>query len=561
VFGKSCIWMKCTSISPSNRKSQLAIEFSYRVRELSPSTWVFWVHASNSARFQEGYKAIADMVQIPGREDPKADILHLVYRWLCNSGEPWLMLLDNADDGRVFFNLPDEKAADEKQRPLSTFLPQSSNGAILITTRDRDTAFRLAGRNQDIVNVEPMEQKDSLALLEKKLGADLVGESGAELVQALDFMPLAISQAAAYICSRPRSSVEKYLKDLRKSEQSKASLLDYDGGDLRRDDAALNSIITTWQISFEHIRSTRPSAAELLSLMSFFDRQGIPEYLLHESKQRDSNEVNTENRCDNDAGSEFEDGNTRSFEEDVATLCAYSLISTDIRGDSFEMHRLVQLSTRTWLKVHNQLEKWKQVYVLKLSTVFPEGTHENWLICEALLPHVEAMEAHRPADENSLLRWALVLRNAAWYLGERGNLLLAERMAFKAAATYEKLLGKEHWGTLMSVNTIAVILRQQGKYKQAEEMHRQALEGMEKALGKEHPNTLQSRHNLAVVLCETEHKQEALSLFRRTSAGYERVFGLDHPRTKACLEDYRLLEQEISQVPPKPPPSEPAPNI
>jgi len=41
-----------------------------------------------------------------------------------------------------------------------------------------------------------------------------------------------------------------------------------------------NSIIITWQISFDHIRHVRPSAADLLSLMSFFDRQGISEALL-----------------------------------------------------------------------------------------------------------------------------------------------------------------------------------------------------------------------------------------------------------------------------------------
>jgi hypothetical protein len=35
---------------------------------------------------------------------------------------------------------------------------------------------------------------------------------------------------------------------------------------------AMNSIIVTWKISFEQIRS---SAADLLSLISFFDRRGV----------------------------------------------------------------------------------------------------------------------------------------------------------------------------------------------------------------------------------------------------------------------------------------------
>ncbi|KAJ5644622.1 hypothetical protein N7507_010633 [Penicillium longicatenatum] len=33
-------------------KSQLAIEYSYRIRADSLATWVFWVHASNEVRFE-----------------------------------------------------------------------------------------------------------------------------------------------------------------------------------------------------------------------------------------------------------------------------------------------------------------------------------------------------------------------------------------------------------------------------------------------------------------------------------------------------------------------------
>ena len=99
------------------------------------------------------------------------------------------------------------------------------------------------------------------------------------------FVPLAISQAAAYIQARvPRSSAEKYLAECRESEREKSRLLQYDGGDLRRDGGASNAILITWQISFDHIRSEGPSTADLLSLMSFFDRKGIPGWVLKPSR-------------------------------------------------------------------------------------------------------------------------------------------------------------------------------------------------------------------------------------------------------------------------------------
>ena len=50
-------------------KSQLAIEHAYRTRDKSPDTWVFWVYASNTARFEESFRDIADIAKIAGRGD------------------------------------------------------------------------------------------------------------------------------------------------------------------------------------------------------------------------------------------------------------------------------------------------------------------------------------------------------------------------------------------------------------------------------------------------------------------------------------------------------------
>ena len=166
----------------------------------------------------------------------------------------------------------------------------------------------------------------------------------AELLRMLDYMSLAITQAAAYISQRaPRTTISKYLHNLHKSDGERASLLNKDVRDSRRDGRASNSIITTWQISFEHIRQTRPSAAQLLSLMSLFDRQGIPESLLNNHYQ--------------------EDDMRGDFEDDLHTLSSYSLIGSNLDGNLFEMHRLVQFSTKTWLALNGELERWKEKYI------------------------------------------------------------------------------------------------------------------------------------------------------------------------------------------------------
>jgi hypothetical protein len=68
------------------RKSQIAIEYAYQVRDESLTTWVFWVHAGTQARFEEGYRRIAETTRMDGWDNPKADVLRLVRSWLCDEG-------------------------------------------------------------------------------------------------------------------------------------------------------------------------------------------------------------------------------------------------------------------------------------------------------------------------------------------------------------------------------------------------------------------------------------------------------------------------------------------
>jgi hypothetical protein len=132
-----------------------------------------------------------------------------------------------------------------------------------------------------------MDEASAVTLLMNKLGRLVDSKDATELAIALDFMPLAIVQATAYIShQKPGCSVQQYLADFKNSDQKKKrGLLSREGGGLRRGREAKNSIILSWQLSFYHIRKTRLSAADLLCLISFFDRQGIPQALLRNQER------------------------------------------------------------------------------------------------------------------------------------------------------------------------------------------------------------------------------------------------------------------------------------
>jgi tetratricopeptide (TPR) repeat protein len=550
---------------------------------------VFWVHASNTARLEQSFRGIAELVKVRGRKEPQADVFKLVQDWLRDEKNGrWLLVVDNADDaGALSAQVGDSQKsqADDGdgdssnmralQHPLSRYLPPSRHGCVLVTSRTRQAAMQLV-EDSDIIAIEPMDDAAAHALLRKKLGDEGKKRDSnndiAELAAALDHMPLALVQAAAYIRQRaPRCSVQQYLKEYRQSDSRATSLLNQRAGHLRRDEAASNAILITWQISFDHVRSSRQSAADLLSLMSFFDRQGIPEALL---RSRDSTANNS-------------DDNDDDFEDDLDTLRDYSFVTVTRDAKTFEMHSLVQLATRKWLESQQQLNRWREQFISNLCVELPTGEHENWERCQALFPHARAALSQRPASQKSLEEWALLLYKAAWYAWQQGKAGEAEQMSMmsmevrrevlgkesketsdsmglvglarslggkyeeaeavhrQTLAMREKALGHEHPDTLASMNNLALVLDRQGKYEEAEAMHRQELAICEKVLGREHPSTLTSMNNLAGVLDRQGKYEEAEAMHRQTLATREKVLGREHPSTLAsvyCLA--HLLAQQ-----------------
>jgi tetratricopeptide (TPR) repeat protein len=432
------------------------------------------------------------------------------------------MVIDNADDADVFFSNTSQRRLPDNSDPpvelLSDFLPQSSNGSILITSRDQKTAWKFVGSKSNISEVKPMDTDDAMALLKKKLGSDILRDETLRLIDALDSMPLALSQAAAFISQRaPRMSISRYVDDINKSDQGRARLLTRDERDTRRDGQAVNSVFATWQISFNYIRKNAPTAARLLSLMSMFDRQGIPETLL--VNQYADNE-NAE--CD--------------FDDDIHMLSSFSLVKMNVDGREFEMHRLVQFSTKKWLELNDELDSWKANYAILMETNFPVGEYENWPMCRALLPHAQAIVSNQPQDAQAQLAWAAVLYHTAWYLGEMGNYDMSVKLDSIAHQTRGEILGEEHSDTLDSLNSLGIDLARQGKYSEAEAAHKRVLEVRERILGPEHLGTQVSMNNLASVYSNQGRWYEAEKIYLQVVETSKATLGIDHPSTLLSMQ-------------------------
>ncbi|KAH7160580.1 hypothetical protein B0J13DRAFT_581474 [Dactylonectria estremocensis] len=535
-------WIKEQYIGPVSRmalvgmggfgKSQVAIQFAHHIRDTSPQTSVFWVHASSKPRFEEAYRSIADNLQLSKRNDPSVDVLGLVRDWLQKEeAGPWLMVLDNVDDVNLFY--PSSSAgrdgaichpADENpaalivQQPLAVFLPKCRNGIILVTSRSMDAAEKLTGSHKAVYRITAMDDAQALQLFRNKLQGDSDKTAAVDLLRALDYIPLAITQAAAYINRRaPRISVKTYLDAFRESDKKKSSLLNSDAGDLRRDETVSNSVVTTWQVTLEQISRERPSAANLLSLMSFFNPQGIPEFVLHNYKGDLEDNM--------DRGEESDE-----FEDDLDVLRGYSLVSVTATRDVCEMHSLVQFCTRAWLSVVNDAERWRGVFLWAMSRHFPHGAFETWPTCQMLLPHIESILEEEP-PEKDLQQWVHLLTNCAWYKLTTGSYTVAEKLCDKAVNTGKRVLGEEHPGTLASMANLASTYRNQGRWKEAEELEVRVMEVMETVLGEEHPSTLTTMANLALTYRNQGRWEEAEELQAKELGICLRVLGEEHPDT------------------------------
>jgi tetratricopeptide (TPR) repeat protein len=540
---------------------------------------------------------------VPGRADPTANTFQLLRDWLLDSKHAkWLLVLDNLDNAQSLLEPPSTFAKDAGKKALHRervldYFPVTSHGSILVTSRTTDAALKIV-ESKAVIAVEPMGIDQAVELLRRKLECEYTPEEALELTKALDFMPLAINQAAAYVRhASPRCSVSHYLRRFKESEKSKLSLLDVNDGDLRRDREATNSIISTWQISFEHIRAIRPSASDLLSLMSFFDRQSIQESVLRglpatqvgyrkRLKEKWSSlrqflcKPNHNHAAPGEVLGEVHEIGSQAFDRDIALLRSYSFISA-ATAETFTMHSLVQLSTRKWLRARSEEEYWNAQFVRCLDAAFPKRSrYMHWSVCEALYPHVKATLDLKPTDQAASTTWAMLLLRCAEYASDkgltedactmaslstgeltrnegqesksalRGMMLLAdmtasdmssptvdtERSEAQLVTICKRSYGEDTVQFAKCKGILADSYRRQGRLKDAEDIQVKVVESLKRLQGDEHSDTLVGMTRLSAIYRDQKRYERAADLEVGVLEVRKRVLGLRHPKTASSME-------------------------
>lgn len=445
----------------------------------------------------------------------------IVSEWLNEHGR-WLFVFDNADDVDLFFG-PAVIAGQEKQ--MHEYLPRCEDGTTIITTRDKRVGYRLADR-EDPITVPPMSINDAGALLRSKTAPnegpmrDLTRDS--ELLEVLGNLPLAITQAAAFITEN-NITVAEYLDVFATNRSEVEDLLSEEMGDHRRYSESGNSIMNTLKLSFDQIVKQKPLAADLLSFMAFLDRNGIPRGLLKRENVR-----------------------TIDFLSALGALQAFSLIGAEKGGANFEMHRLVQLSMQRWLR--NSRVKWENEVLEVLSEKFPLGDYSNWKECETLSPHAQMAITYSNQSDAGAIRRAKILHNLARFDGEQSRYELAENRYTEVVAIRERVLGISDPDTLKSMSYLGEVLFREGKYAKAAPILRRVIAESGKLFGRQSDETLYNIGLLAEVVQGEGQLEEAEKLFRMALEGEGETLGDVHAlkiadSLGAVLRDEKKFEE------------------
>ncbi|KAL4943463.1 hypothetical protein BDV06DRAFT_221210 [Aspergillus oleicola] len=481
-------------------KTQVALEFAYRTQQSRPGCSIYWISATNLETLERTYFHIAQQLRLPGLEEEGADVKKLLKDYLCGSSAgQWLLIFDNADDIDMWFGK--SKGNTEPCR-LSDCIPWSRTGSVLFTTRFKKVASKLA--MQDVIRVPEMDEVKALELLSERLVDKSLlqdRDQAALLLKQLVYLPLAIVQAASYINENCLGTLSDYLSLLLANEEEVINLLSEEFKDDWRPHDTTNPVAATWLISFERVQRTNPLATDILSFMACIEPTEIPESLLPPAASR------------------------KAWVESIGILEGYAFV-TRRPTKSFDLHRLVHLATRNWLRENKTLFEWTLTTLTRLEEIFPNDDHTNRDMWKTYLPHALGLLV-KDEVQGIRHRYELLYKVSICLLAD-GRATEAVKYLEEHYDWHKREFDEEHPSRLASQHELAGAYQANGQIKQAVELLEHVVT-VKRTLAEEHPSRLASQHELARVYRANGQIKQAVELLEHVVTVRERTLAEEHP--------------------------------
>jgi tetratricopeptide (TPR) repeat protein len=489
--------------------------------------------------------------------------------WLSNLEEPWLLIINNADDPNL--DLPD-------------LFPEGDRGHILVSTRNPD--FRVHA-TVGSTEFKGLKENEALILLLRAADIPLPWDSatestGNQITYALGYLALALVQAGALILRRI-CEIKDYL-EFYDQHRKKLSLHQSSKGLRERDQF---TVYATWDLSLNSLQLRRTEAsmdaAQILSIVAFFHFEHIRVDIFTRAL------ANRLNATDNELNMSFL---TRIWygirarlqprpalpeflrqeapklgvyriRRALHELYSFSLISYDGRDDSFSLHPVVHAWARDRLETGGQ-GLWAHIAlnVLAESILLPPQdagvAHEEYR--RDILPHLDLCLNASPiqildyeAHFGGLrFPFALVLQHT-WLLvfseqvlkaakcgyvyAERGRFKEAAELLFRVKDALIQSRGYQNESTMRAMLALAATYWGLGRLKEAVALQSIVVEARKRSVGLDHSETLSAMDQLGRSYWLIGQYKDALELQTLTVERMSATLGLTHVNTLTAMDN------------------------
>ena len=473
-----------------------------------PRFWgVFFVDTSSADIAEQAFSKMARVCKVGEKmEDFK--------RCLANSPEPWLLILDNADD---------------PSWDISQFFPVGNRGTIIVTSRNPDCKSHSTVGSKEL---HEMEGHEATTLLLRS--GDLPSEDenlrgvAQPIVQTLGYLALAVSHAGASIRQRT-CTLEGYL-DIYKRHRKK--LLSS-----QRVQAATDykyTVYTTWEISVDSIKElaknptemAAANALELLIIFGFCHFDDITEGMFRSAwdsfGRTESHAWWVSNLLGMIRDRQLPSWDSLGFNQAIHLLSSYSLIHVSGPDNRISLHPLVHSWIRDSLNQEVHLKWW----TITVSTLALPGNSFSYPLYRQLKVHLRhcigigQLDDLFIEDDVSSDRVAILCQIISIYVDHpfEDALMISER----ALEYSRKFLGDGCYYTCQLVWQLAIIFNDLSEFQKAADLLQDTSNISIQALGQADELTLLLMEQLGRAYSALGRKQEALELAEKCLAFCEK---------------------------------------
>ncbi|MGW7515021.1 tetratricopeptide repeat protein [Streptomyces sp. NPDC054796] len=478
-----------------------------------------WVNASDAASLRSGMLAVAadrgagDGELQAARSGLRA-AADMVWDRLDASAEPWLLVLDNADDPAVLRD--------------GSWLRTSPRGIVLVTSRQAAPRW---WPGADLLELGVLPREEAARVL-----CDLAPETGTEeeaaaIADRLGRLPLALTLAGGFLAHQVIEpwSMSEYGRHLEGGAGFDAIELIDQGADALGGNDSRHLVSRTWQFSLNAlVDQGLPEAVTLLRLLSCWAGDPLPVSLL--------------------TGAEL----GRSLPRHRVEVALRGLLD----------HSLTSLTPGTprTLRTH-------AVLLDSVARGVPEGERDQTVATAARLlrgvlpeqpertganPFLALLVPHTLMLLRRAVSWPSVGRDTVGLVGEcvrrlvvalhrSGDRSSSLSLAEKALELAGGRFGADHPWLLRLRYRVARSLYRLGRYEEAESLYRELLAADERVFGEAGGETMAVCEGLALTLWQRGRLEEAMPHLRRAERGYAEALGPMHPRTLLV----RTVELEV----------------